>query len=230
MDKDKIKSIEDKISFNTHKEYIDYHNKIDLDNINEKEIIKKANILFELNSSIEDKKRLLFNLAHFGTLEAYKILEKYCKNPDKELKEFSALALGECRMFLENELLEDEISLVSGGLEGTTNKIRILIVIFSLNEKDFTKNQKEIIKKEYQYICKIKHTDLENVEFEDHYASILILLPHDVALAEIVDEGIKKCNELGEFIFDGYYATNQEIPKKTEILEIIEKVKSGDYE
>ena len=59
MDKDKIKSIEDRISFNTHKEYIDYHNKIDLDNINEKEIIKKANILFEINSSIEDIVKIL---------------------------------------------------------------------------------------------------------------------------------------------------------------------------
>lgn len=49
-------------------------------------------------------------------------------------------------MFLENELLDDEISLVSGGLGGTTNKIRILIVIFTLNEKKFTKKQKENIR------------------------------------------------------------------------------------
>ena len=88
------------------------------------------NILFKLNSSIEDKKRLLYYLAHFETLEAYKILEKYCKNPDKELKEFSALALGECKMFFENELLDDEISLVSGGLGGTTNKKRMTIFDF----------------------------------------------------------------------------------------------------
>ena len=228
---DRIIMNEDNIHYETSKEYIDYHGEYELNNINEKEILNKSDLLFKSEITIEDKRKLLHILAHLGTIESYKVLEKYCKNPDKELKEWASLALQECRMFLESDLMDDDEGVfISGGLGGKNNKMRLYNLIFTLNDKTFTNTQKKIIKQEYKIICKNKHTDLEKIDFENNYASIMILLPFDVALAEIMDEGINKCNELGEFLFDGYYATNQDIPGKKEILEIIEKVKTGDHE
>ncbi|MCK5077294.1 MAG: hypothetical protein KAR38_13010 [Calditrichia bacterium] len=49
----------------------------------------------------------------------------------------------------------------------------------------------------------------------------IILLPADVALPEIMEEVLKKYNELENLLFDGYYVTNQEIPAETEIPEIV---------
>lgn len=47
------------------------------------------------------------------------------------------------------------------------------------------------------------------------------MLPADVALPEIMEEVLKKYNELENLLFDGYYVTNQEIPAETEIPEIV---------
>lgn len=93
-------------------EYIEYHKKIPESyylNMPEEEIEWSRKILLSEKSEIEDKKRALIILAHKGRLDAYKILEEYEKNPDQELKIWLNLAIGECKSFLEGNILGEPV-------------------------------------------------------------------------------------------------------------------------
>jgi len=67
-------------------------------------------------------------LAHLGTPESCRILEKYLKSPETNLRDWALLSQKECRMFLENVLLEEEGGFISTGLEGriTSSDITLL--------------------------------------------------------------------------------------------------------
>jgi len=47
----------------------------------------------------------------------------------------------------------------------------------------------------------------------------------DIAVGSLIETGIIKCNELGNFVFEHYYVTNQGIPDESEIKEIIKIIK-----
>lgn len=91
----------------THLEYIELHKeiseKLTMTNLRFK---KWKEILFDNKTSIKEKKKALLVFAHWGNLESWKILTKYDRKPDPELKLFSKIALDECRMFLESDLLD----------------------------------------------------------------------------------------------------------------------------
>ncbi|MBU3964911.1 SEC-C domain-containing protein [Patescibacteria group bacterium] len=88
------------------KEYIDYHKKSPktYPEISEKEIEWAKAILFDKKASLEDKKKALIILAHIGKPDIFRVLEKYEKNPDQELKIWINMAIQECQSFLESDI------------------------------------------------------------------------------------------------------------------------------
>lgn len=66
---------------------------------------------------------------------------------------------------------------------------------------------------------------VETISNSENYAGFTVLVPLDVAVGIFIEKGIKKCNELGKFVFEYYFVTNQEIPDDLEIIEIIKKVR-----
>ena len=62
---------------------------------------------------------------------------------------------------------------------------------------------------------------VESFDLADIYVAFTALMPIYVAVETFIATGIKKCNELGEFVFEFYYATNQSITGEAEIKEII---------
>ena len=47
----------------------------------------------------------------------------------------------------------------------------------------------------------------------------------DVAIGNVIEKGIEKCNKTEEFVFPYYFVTNTNIPTEKEISEIIQKIK-----
>ena len=88
------------------KEYIGYHSKLPktYPHISDEEIEKSKKNLLDKNSALEDKKVALITLAHFPSIDAYRTLEKYEKNPDKELKVWINMAIQEAQAFLNSGL------------------------------------------------------------------------------------------------------------------------------
>ena len=221
---DSFDILDEGVDIQTQKEYLDYSHSFDRGELTEKETINLGNILLDTKTEIEARKKALTLLAHLGTITAFRHIEKYYNHPDKELKQWTALALQECRMFLESTLTDQSTGFISSGLGGLNDKLRYFFLVLS-SDRPFTTTQKEVIKEEFNLAAKGLNCVVEAVDQSDTFVGLTVLVPMDVAVGTFIVTGIKKCNELGDFVFEHYYVTNQEIPDTSEILDIIRKVK-----
>lgn len=224
---DKFDILEEGIDFQTQKEYIEHSESFERGELTEKETLSLSNILFNQDVPIKAKKKSLSLLAHLGTILAFRQIEKYNKNPDKGLKQWTLLALQESKMFLEQSLLDESIGFISTGLGGLDNKLRYYFLVLPSTDRPFTKIQKDTIRDEFYLVCKNLNSILETIDLADSFVGLTVLVPLDIAVGSVIETGISKCNELGNFVFEYYYVTNQNIPDKSEINDIIKTVKEG---
>ena len=214
------------IDIKTHKEYLDYSHSFVHGELSEKQTINLGNMLYDDKCTIDSKKKIVTLLAHLGTISAFRQIEKYYNNPDNDIKNWTALALQECKMFLESALTDESAGFISTGLGGTNDKLRYYFLVLPLTDKQFTSIQHRIIKDEFLLIAKELKCFVETVDNSDTYVGLTVLVPMDVAIGVFIDKGIQKCNELGGFVFEFYYVTNQDIPNNLEIIEIIKIVRA----
>lgn len=222
---DEYDILEEGIDVQTQEEYINHSDSFERGELTEVQTIYLGNILFDRKVEIEAKKKVLTLLAHLGTITAFRMIEKYYKNPDDSIKQWAALSLQECKMFLECELTDQSAGFISSGLGGLHKRLRYYFLILPSTDRPFTKLQKDIIKEELNLVSKSLNSIVESVDLSDTFVGLIALVPMDVAVGTLIEEGIKKCNELGEFVFEHYYVTNQNIPDKAEINDIIKIVR-----
>ena len=222
---DKFQILDEGINIELQKEYLDYSDSFGHGQFTDEEVDRFGAILFRPDVPDEQKKKGLTILAHVGTISAFKQLSKFYANADKQLKQWSALALHECKMFLESELLEESIGFISTGLGGTRDKLRIYFLVLPIDGKAFDPQKHKIIGSELSHVAKELNCEIENFDFQELYAGLTVLIPMDVAVATFIDKGIQCCNEFGNFVLEHYYAANTEIPDKKEIEEIIKIVR-----
>ncbi len=223
---DKFNILEEGVDMQTQIEYINHSHSFDRRELTEEETIGLGKILLSNNIPIEGKKKALGLLAHLGTIAAFRQIEKYNNHPDNELKQWTLLSLQECKMFLEGSLLDESMGFISSGLGGIDNRLRYYFLVLPLTNQLFTNPQKDIIKNEFILVCKDLNSILETIDLSnDAFVSITLLMPLDIALGTVIETGIKKCNDLGTFVFEYYYATNQNIPDLKEIDNIIKIVR-----
>lgn len=223
---DEFEILEDGINMEIQQEYIEFENKITLENKTDDEILKECYKLFDNKTTNEVKKILLVNLANIGSVESFRQIEKFYNIENSELKSWTILALQECRMLLENSLSDEGLCLISTGLGGKENKLRFYFLIMPIDEKPFTDTQKKIIQNEFSIISKELKSDIEQIDSSDNYNGFTVLLPMNVAIGIYIEKGIEKCNEYGGFVFQYYFVTNEKIPTKEEIQEYVELVKN----
>ena len=221
---DQFDVLETGIDFKVQTEYTEYSHSFDRGELTEKETHALGNILFNQETPFEVKKKALVLLAHLGTILAFRIIEKYIKNPDKHLEQWATLALQEYKMLLESSIMEISTGFISSGLGGLGNRMRYYFFLLPLTDKLFTPTQTEIIRDELLIVCKELKCILEKTNFSENYVGMTILVPMDVAVGTVIETGIENCNELGEFVFEYYYVTNQNVPDDSEITEIIKIV------
>lgn len=222
---DKYDILEVGIDTQTQMEYLDYSHSFGHGELTEEQTLKLGNMLFDTRTKIDGRKKALTLLAHLGTVTAFRIIEKYFHHPQNELKKWTALALQECKMFLESSLTEQSSGFISGGLGGKNNKLRYFFLVLPLTDQQFTSIQHHIIKEEFNLIANDLKCSIETVDNSDTFVGFTVLIPMDVAIGIYIEKGIQKCNELGGFVFEYYFVTNQEIPDSLEIGEIIKKIR-----
>jgi predicted HAD superfamily phosphohydrolase len=97
--------IDEPIDLPIQEEYVCFSETMDFDNVDYEEVLTESDKLFDKHTPIELKKRILILLAHLGTAESCRILEKYLKISEGNLRDWALLSLKECRAFLESVLL-----------------------------------------------------------------------------------------------------------------------------
>jgi hypothetical protein len=222
---DNFTLIDEPIDLSTQREYLSLSKTIDFDNVDYKEILTGSDRLFYKDTPIESKKKILILLAHLGTPESCKILEKYQKSSEANLRDWALLSLKECRMLLENVLLEEEGGFISTGLGGKDNKLRYYFIVSSKDGLTFSETHKDTLKRGFETISHKYKSKIEEINFEGTYALIGMLIPMDIAVGEIIGEGIGECNKIGEFLFLDYYVTNVGKPTYEEVSNYLEEIK-----
>ena len=225
---DSFSVMETAIELSVQEEYFNLSETIDFGNIDYKEVFKESKRLFSENTPAETKKRILILLAHFGSAESYGLIEKYLKGAKENLRDWALLSLKECRMFLESDLLEVEGGFISTGLGGKDNKLRHYFIVSSKGGLTFSETRRNTLKREFETINQKYNCEIEEINFEPNYAMIRTLIPMDVAAGEVIEEGIRECNKMGEFLYFHYYVTNVKKPTQEEILKYLEEIRHGE--
>ncbi|HWW42900.1 reverse transcriptase/maturase family protein [Pedobacter sp.] len=136
------------LSLDIQREYIRYHNIVDSHELPEDVLLIQSERLFLKKTGSDKKKKLLYMLAHSGTKQAYKLLLKYLKKPDKQLQKWVELCLQECAAHLGGELLDqEETFMVMSGAGGDGQRLRYYFIFSSAKSQRLTAAQKMVIKK-----------------------------------------------------------------------------------
>jgi hypothetical protein len=160
-----------------------------------------------------DPKMEYVRLAKDGSIESFRKIERSIEqgNLSGEIRDFALAALNYCRFKVENDLLDVSMDMISGGLGGTENKMRIYVAV--AGEEEITEGKFELIKEAFGKSVKVRDSVLEEATNHGFYVSLIILLSFDYAYGDLIEAGIRKC----EFLQKDYYATNIEIPNDTRI-------------
>ncbi|OHA15724.1 MAG: hypothetical protein A3B08_01765 [Candidatus Taylorbacteria bacterium RIFCSPLOWO2_01_FULL_43_44] len=209
-----------------HAEYISYHNKTNGQKYSKEEVIAESQKLLKRKTPTEDKKKIIFRLAHTPVLRAHYAIQKYLKKPDPELTSWAVIAWNEShagiineamgKMFGENDETADDATIM-GGLGGDAKRLRYCFVVSTEKSRDITKEEKQKIWDTIKKIDKSHRSQAEKVEFKRNYAKVVSLIPMDVACGTYIEDIINKSNEPRTFLRFHYFVVNTHILTHHEI-------------
>lgn len=214
------------IPVEVHKEYIGYHNKIDLNELSSEKLKEERNKILKKKTPLELKKKILFLLAHNKSLWALYGIQKYLKDPDLELTAWAVIAWQECQSgvlgsALEKLGLDDNEGLIMGALGGDGSKRLRYCFALSAEKGDFSKTDIEKIKLALQSASLEMKSETEEVIFSKNYLRVTVSVSIDVAIGEFIERVIEFSNTPKPFLRRHYFVVNTHILSKEEIEEYI---------
>ncbi len=228
-----VNIMEDTIDVDLQVEYFEYSSQISTE-FDDEWALNQINLLQDSEYPLKEKKQILTRLASIEDVTAYRAIEAYADAPDKDLRDWSILALQESRMHLESHFLEEKQVFISTGLGGRDNKLRYFVVLIARNRRELTEFQKKIIQEEFPYALKKYEGEVEEFDFSGYLATMSLLIPIQYPIHDLFSEGILECNQYGDFLRDDCIATNVKKLTFDEVEAFIEKKNtefdSGDTE
>ena len=215
--------LEEQVNVELQMEYFNYSRELK-NKFTEETILQHQSDLFDPATSIEEKKNLLVLLASQDRVEAFRVIEKYTKQPDPELRDWSILAFQESRMVIQSSLMDEQQVYISTGLGGKGQKLRYFVVfIGNTHVEKYTKTQQKLIKTELEFAIQKIDGDLEEINFEDNLAVAVLLLPVKSDIQAVFSNVINECNQYGDFIRQDIIITNVKRMSFQEIKDFINR-------
>ncbi len=228
---DNFSILEEQIDVELQTEYFDTARSLRVEEAPENLIETALIMLNDDETEHELKKEILIRLAGLDKVEAFRIVEKFHKKADGELRSWAVLALQESRMLLQSSLLEEQQVFISTGLGGKHQKIRYFVSVMSHNiDEDFTVTQQKIVKSELDFFLKENEGELEEVQFETGFALSLFLFPLKQNLHQVLSSFIRECNQYGDFLKDDIIITNVKALSAKEIRTFLKNNKKVSNE
>jgi len=215
--------LEEQIDIELQMEYFNYGR--DLKTSFTPEIILQHQAdLFDENVPLDEKKNLLVLLASQEKVEAFRTIEKYAKNPDPELREWSILAMQESRMVLQSSLMDEQQVYISTGLGGKEQKLRYFVVLIGREDNvDYSSIQQKLLKDELEFTVKKNDGELEEMTFHENLAIAIMLLPVKSDIQGVFISVINECNQYGNFVRQDIIITNVKRMSIDEIKKFINR-------
>jgi hypothetical protein len=186
--------------------------------------------LFDLSTSISDKKLFLVQLAALDNVKSFRAIEKYCQIAEPELRDWATLAMNESRMIMESSLTNDKRVFISTGMGGMGNKLRYFCIFISKNDLPLNEFQQNLVQKELEFTLKKKKSELEEINFFESFISLTTLVPIIVPVQKILKNVIDDCNEFGNFLSEDFIISNVKKLNEEEIKDLIDKHFSNNDE
>jgi hypothetical protein len=174
-----------------------------------------------------EKKKILSTLASSTEIRAFRLLEQYLQNPDKELVNWASMALMESRIAIETELSGEKQIFISTGLGGKGDKMRFYVLLISSQEEPFATYQREVIEKEFKYILQDYKCEIERLTIYDSYVELVLLMPMATDIRKILETVILECNLYGDFLSKVFTVTNIKEFTPNEISKTIKKYRKS---
>ena len=215
--------LENRVPFPQQLEYLNYSRKLR----KRKYKIKEADYrqyrekLENVELTKDEKKKILTILALSAEVHAYRLLEQYMQQPDKELENWASMALMESRIAIESELSGERQIYISSGLGGKMGKMRFYVFIPSLNGLLFEDYQRKVIEKEFDYLLPKKDCEMERLTIKDNYMELVFLIPITTDVRKILKMAIMECNVYGNFLSQTFTVTNVKEFSQDEINQIL---------
>ncbi|HNW50392.1 MAG TPA: hypothetical protein PKH79_04865 [Prolixibacteraceae bacterium] len=219
---DNYKILEETIDIDVQKEFFESSKGIAIDPDTDliPEMIARLN---ERDTTFEECKVLLQKLAFIDSVDAFRAIERYTKDPRPELKDWSVLSLQQSRMVLQCSLLDEQQVFISTGLGGKNNKLRYYFIFpYNQPEQTLTKIQEDLLVNELAFFMSKHEGEVEFTEFGKRYATSMILIPLKAPIPDIIREVLNECNQYGNFLSSDVMVTNMKKLGNEEILRIID--------
>jgi REP element-mobilizing transposase RayT len=196
--------------------------------IDKQKILAEKDQIFNSHIDLENKKKLIIQLASVDDIEAYKTLEKFSTTDlSSEIKDFVTIALQESKALLQSSLLGEPTILITSGLGGKGDKLRYFIVLFTKENKPFTDFQKQIIKKEAKFFAETNDCVIEQISVDNHFVSLIMLIPFKINPSELTASLIDSINEMGNFLSNEFILRNDKIISQENLTTVIDLLISG---
>ncbi len=208
----------------THAEYIRYHDQVDTGSLDADAVIGESELLFSNNAPLEDRKRILFSLAHVGTLEAINILQRYLEGPVQELVTWATLCFNECRMFVKADELDEDQVVIMSGAGGDGRRMRWYFVLSAKDNKPFADHEQKIISNKLNEISNLLDSKIENIEFQEYAVLVTAMVSFEVAVGKLIEDVIRACNKGKRFLRFHYFVVNTKKPSQEDIQEYLDEL------
>lgn len=215
------------IDINLQVEYFDASKKIKKEPKLEN-LIEESEKIFLEATSIDDKKNILLHLACSEDVKAYRLIERFVNDGDKELRHWAILAMNESKMHLQTQLLEKAQLFISTGLGGIGNKLRYFFALFTSDKNDFSEFQQKIMKTELTDVLKQYDSELEELNFHQNIATILVLIPVHISIQDLFSKVFTECNQYGNFLSENCIITNVRVLSIDDINGYISSMQKKD--
>lgn len=214
---DSVKIIETNVDPDTQLEFFELIQKFGNQNINKTPEQLESQLVNETNHN--KIKELLSQLTVSGTVEAYRIIEKYVESAPEDLKKWAYLAYQQSKMFLESSLLDEEsIIYIASGLGGLGYRLRYFFAL--VGKSILTDGQIKLAKGEVEYYLKKNDAIIEEIDAIDKFILLKALIPVHVEVILLMQEIVSEINQYGDFLRENVFITNEKIPDISELNNI----------
>lgn len=143
-----------------------------------------------------------------GEIGAYRAIEAYTAEVDKELSDWRSLALMQARIVLESKFSDEKQIFISTGLGGKGEKLRFYAFFKSDRLTPFSAYQKELIDKEFSFSVQKREGEIEQLTISELWFSLVFLISIHENVKTLLEETIEECNQYGNFIDKNFVITN----------------------
>ena len=228
VDGTKVSVMQDSIDISIMPSYYKISKKIKKELDDDYDYLSDVYKLYDPETDVETKQKLLCSLASFEKPEYFNALKKFKDFAPAELKDWAIVATQESKMFLETALLDTQTLYISTGLGGKEEALRFFIVLFHTDEQPFSDSQKQLIEKEFAFSFGKETGEIEEIVFEKSYVKIVSLLPFEKHIYTLVKDIVEECNNYGNFIKSKLLVTNVKKLSNEEIELLYKKIDSDE--